>query len=260
MAREHHLSFQQRSLFQQGFQRYLPMELKQLEWGLRFTPTVCSFIVAYGVFTQQPAVLFFVALLGAWAFIFPASHPIDLFYNQLIAPLFKTVTLPANPFQRRFACLAAGLMNMTAAILFMEGAYKPAMVVGMSLLILQVIVIFTHFCILSWLYEGVMRALGHWQQPLDIFEAKLMLKDAVTLVDVRSQHEFIKGSIKGALNLPLEELEQHINTFRNNTCLLFCNSGTRSHIATEKLKQFGVKNIYNLGDFNRAKLIAGSGN
>jgi len=53
MSKECNLSFQQRSLFQQGFQRYNPAELKQLEWGLRFTPAICSLIAAYGLYTQQ---------------------------------------------------------------------------------------------------------------------------------------------------------------------------------------------------------------
>jgi len=257
MSSDGNLSFQQRSLFQQGFQRYTPAELKQLAWGLRFTPAVCSLIAAYGLFTQQPIILFFVALLGIWAFVFPAGHPMDLIYNHVIAPIFNSVKLPKNPFQRRLACFSAGLMNSAAALLFIFEMPTAAMVVGVSLLFLQAIVIFTHFCTLSWVYECVMRVLGKWHQPLDIFEAKLMLKDGVTLVDVRSQDEFSKKPIDGALNLPLEDLEQHIDTFKNDKCLLFCNSGTRSHIAVEKLKEFGVDEIYNLGDFNRARTIVG---
>lgn len=258
MAKDCNLSFQQRSLFQQGFQRYTPAELKQLEWGLRFTPAACSLIAAYGLLTQQPLVLFLVALLGIWAFVFPAGHPMDLIYNHVIAPVAGSVRLPKNPFQRRLACFSAGVMNSIAATLFIYDMPFAAIIVGISLLALQAIVIFTHFCTLSWMYEGVMRLLGQWHQPVDEFEARLMLKDGVTIVDVRSQNEYAKESIQGALNLPLEELEQHIETFKKDKCLLFCNSGTRSHIATEKLKEFGVDDIYNLGDFNRAKGIIGA--
>ena len=67
------LSFQQKSLFQQGYQHYSAQELKQLEWGLRFTPAVCSSITAYGLYAQQPWILFLVGLLGMWAFFFPAE-------------------------------------------------------------------------------------------------------------------------------------------------------------------------------------------
>ena len=257
MSKECTLSFQQRSLFQQGFQQYSPSELKQLEWGLRFTPAACSLITAYGLYTQQPIVLFFVAILGLLAFLFPAGHPMDIIYNKLVAPLFSSVKLPKNPFQRRLACLAAGVMNTAAGALFLFNFPIAATILGVTLLSLQAIVIFTHFCTLSWIYEGIMRLLGQWHQPFDEFEARLMLKDGVTLVDVRSQNEYAKETIPGAVNLPLEDLDAHIDSFKQHKCLLFCNSGTRSHIATEKLKGFGIDDIYNLGDFSRAKSIVG---
>lgn len=256
MARECDLSFQQKSLFQQGYQQYTPAELKQLEWGLRFTPAVCSIVAAYGLYIQQPGILFAVAVLGMWAFFFPAGHPMDLIYNHAVRYIFDAVKLPANPFQRRLACFAAGLMNTAAGILFILKLPVIAVIVGISLLVLQAIVIFTHFCTLSWMYEGLMRLLGKWQVPVDEFEAKLMLKDGAKLIDVRSQNEYANQSIQGAVNLPLEDLEQHVDNFRDGKCLLFCNSGTRSHIATEKLKAFGIDEIYNLGDLSRARAIA----
>lgn len=249
------LSFQHRSLVQQGYQRYTQPELKQLEWGLRFTPAVCSLIAAYGLYSQQPYILFAVAVLGIWAFFFPAGHPMDLVYNHLIAPAAGAVKLPENPFQRRLACLSAGLMNIAAGVLFLLALPTAALVVGISLLVLQAIVIFTHFCTLSWMYEGLMRLFGQWQVPVDESRARQLLASGALLVDVRSQHEFARASLAGARNLPLEELLQHLEQFRQGTCLLFCNSGTRSHIATEKLKAHGLTNIYNLGGFERAKAI-----
>lgn len=253
------LSFQHRSLVQQGYQRYTPNELKQLQWGLRFTPAACSLLAAYGLYSQQPAVLLAVAILGIWAFFFPAGHPMDLIYNHLLAPIAGAVKLPENPFQRRLACLSAGFMNIAAATLFLVGFPTAAIVVGVSLLVLQAIVIFTHFCTLSWMYEGLMRLLGKWQVPVDSGQAKSLLKSGAILVDVRSQHEFVRESLPGALNLPLEELPQHLEQFKQGACLLFCNSGTRSHIAAEKLKTHGLSNIYNLGSFERARAIATAG-
>lgn len=255
MAKECSMSFQQRSLFQQGFQRYSPSELKQLEWGLRFTPAACSLIAAYGLYTQQPMILFAVAVLGMWAFFFPAAHPMDLIYNHLIRPMFGAVKLPANPFQRRLACLSAGLMNVAAGVLFIMELPLAATIVGVSLLVLQAIVIFTHFCTLSWMYEGVMRLLGKWQMPLDESTAKSMIERGAKLVDVRSQNEFAKESIDGAVNYPLEDLHHYLEQFKEETYLLFCNSGTRSHIAAEKLKSLGVNDVHNLGELSRAKVI-----
>ncbi|HEB59536.1 MAG TPA: DUF4395 family protein [Gammaproteobacteria bacterium] len=253
MAKACDLSFQQRSLFQQGYQRYTPAELKQLEWGLRFTPAACSAMALYGLISANPVILLAVAALGIWAFFFPAAHPMDLLYNHGVRHLFGAVKLPENPFQRRLACLSAGIMNVIAAVLFMADMPTAALVVGGMLLFLQFIVITTHFCTLSWMYEGLMRLLGKWQVPVDENHARDLLKRGALLVDVRSPVEFADASLSGALNLPLEELDQHVDRLRGAQALLFCNSGTRSHIATEKLRSLGIESVYNLGAFKRAR-------
>ncbi len=249
------MTFQQKSLFQQGYQSYSPRELKELEWGLRFTPFVCSAIAAYGLFTQQPAILLAVSVLGIWAFLAPAAHPMDLLYNHVIRHMTGAVALPENPFQRRLACLAAGVMNFTAAILFIFELPVAALVVGITLLILQAIVITTHFCTLSWMYEGLMRMLGKWNAPVSFNEAEDLLKTGARLIDVRSPNEFARGAIEGAVNLPMEQLEQHIDELKGTTCLLYCASGMRSQMAAEKLKQAGLTDVHDLGSKSRAEAL-----
>jgi len=252
------LTFQQKSLFQQGYQQYSAQELKQLEWGLRFTPAVCSAITAYGLYFQQPYVLFFVGFLGMWAFFFPAGHPMDFLYNRVVRHIFGAIKLPENPFQRRLACFAAGIMNTTSAVLFLAGFPLSAISVGVVLLVLQAIVITTHFCTLSWMYEGLMRALGKWKVPVDMDKAKTMIDNGAMVVDVRSQNEFADESIECTINLPLENLDENTDKFEGQTALLFCNSGTRAHIAVEKLKQHGVESVFNLGGFTRARDVMAS--
>ena len=138
MSKSCDLSFQQKSLFQQGFQRFSAQELKQLEWGLRFTPLVCSVLTAYALYFQLPILLFIVAGLGIWAFLFPAGHPMDLIYNHGVRHLFGAVKLPANPFQRRLACFSAGVMNVIAAVFFLASMPVAALIVGGMLLVLVV--------------------------------------------------------------------------------------------------------------------------
>ena len=177
----------------------------------------------------------------------------DLLYNRIVRHAFNAIELPENPFQRRLACFAAGIMNTAAAILFLLGLPVIAIVVGVALLVLQAIVITTHFCTLSWMYEGLMRMLGKWEVPIDLEKAKSLLENGAIVVDVRSQNEYANESIECTVNLPLENLEEGSDTFAGKTALLFCNSGTRSHIAVEKLKQKGISNVYNLGDFARTR-------
>ena len=256
MANTNDLSFQQKSLFQQGYQQYSPQELKQLEWGLRFTPGVCSLITAFALYYQMPMVLFAVATLGVWAFFYPAKHPMDLIYNHGVRHLFNATQLPENPFQRRLACFAAGIMNTIAAILFIAELPVAALIVGGMLLFLQAIVIFTHFCTLSWMYEGLMRLLGKWNKPIDIDHARELLNKGATLIDVRSPTEYAKDSVAGAVNVPLEELHLHAHKIAGKQCVVFCNSGTRSHIAKQKLaNEHGHDHVFNVGQLERAKQL-----
>ena len=248
MAQSEDLSIQQRNLFQQGYQSYSADQLKQIEWGLRFTPAACSLIALWGLITQNPAVLLFVAALGIWAFFFPAGHPMDLMYNRIIRHVFGAVALPANPFQRRLACASAGVMNIMAATAFWLGAPMAAYAIGGLLLALQAIVIFTHFCTLSWLYEGLMRLLGKWHLPLSTQEAMDYLASGAMLIDVRGPDEFSRGHLSNARNIPLDDLEQHTEALTQvETVLLYCASGTRSQIAKQKLHALGLTQAHDMG-------------
>lgn len=251
MTANQDLTFQQKNLFQQGYQHFSPAELRQLHWGLRFTPGVCSAITAIALYLQAPMVLFVVAFLGMYAFFFPAGHPMDLIYNHGVRRLFGAVALPENPLPRRMACLAAGVMNTAAAVLFLAGLPVAAIVVGVALLILQAIVITTHFCTLSWMYELLMRALGQWDVPIDANEARRLLSEGAVIVDVRSQNEHADEMAENSINLPLENLDDNVDAFREIKSLLVCKTGARSHIALEKLRKHGVTDAWNLGPISR---------
>lgn len=252
------LNFQQRSLFQQGYQSYSASELRQLDWGLRFTPTACSLLTLVGLWLQMPALLFAVSFLGMWAFFAPAAHPMDLLYNHGIRHLFGAVPLPPNPLQRRLACLAAGVMNATAAVLFLAGLPTAALIVGGMLLILQAIVITTHFCTLSYLYEGIMRLLGRWHQPLDDEACRRLIAEGATLVDVRGPDEFARDSLDGAVHACVDGIEAQIEALREHGPLLcYCRSGMRSQIAVEKLRAGGLDDAHDAGSVARLqRLIA----
>ena len=251
MTTSDELTFQQKGLFQQGYQHYSPGELRQLEWGLRFTPGVCSAITAVALYLQEPIALFVVAFLGLYAFFFPAGHPMDLIYNHGVRHLFGAVALPENPLPRRMACLAAGVMNSAAAILFLVGLPIAAIAVGAALLVLQVIVITTHFCTLSYVYESLLRALGFWDVPIEISQARQLMAEGAVIVDVRSQTEYAAEMMPNSVNMPLENLDDSVEEFRKIKSLLVCQSGSRSHIALEKLRKHGVEDAYNFGPISR---------
>lgn len=253
------LTLQHRNLFQQGYQSYTPQQLRQIQWGLRFTPAACSLITLFALITQNWMLLFGVAVLGMWAFFFPAGHPMDLIYNRGISRVLRTEPLPPNPFQRRLACFAAGIMNTMAGAFFLLGFPTAAIIVGGMLLVLQAIVIFTHFCTLSWMYEGLMRALGRWSLPLDVKKAAEMLTNGAVLVDVRGPDEFAGGHLPGAMNLPLDEIDRRALSLKTgNEVLVYCASGTRSQIAKQKLVALGLNDVYDIGSMSKARAATDS--
>ena len=249
------LSFQQQCLVQQGFQGLNPSQLRQLQWGLRFTPTMCSALTAVGLVYQLPALLFTVSALGIWAFFAPAAHPMDLIYNHGVRRIFGAVKLPPNPFPRRMACLAAGVMNGAAALLFLAEAALAARIVGITLLFLQAIVIFSHFCTLSWMLEGLSKLVRRHKVALAPERAKELLSHGALIIDVRTASEFAREHLEGALNIPLDEIKKHTDAVQDKTCLLYCASGMRSRLASKQLHNLGITDVHNLGSLARARTI-----
>lgn len=68
----------------------------------------------------------------------------------------------------------------------------------------------------------------------------------VRILDARTQGEFDRGHIEGALHIPIDELREHIDKIpRNQELHVYCQSGLRSYIACRVLKQLGFtcKNV-----------------
>lgn len=244
------LSFQERSLTQQGY-KYTKEELRKLEWGLRFTPLACMTGAAYGLYMQSPWIHFVMAAIGILPFWFPSWHPMDRFYNTVVRPLVKGVTLPPNPLPRRIACLIGGTMNVGIGFGFLYHQPTLAYVFGAILVPLQLLVISTHFCVAAWMYEVAMKAVGKWNQVISMDEAKRLLNAGAILVDVRSEQEFAQGHLPNAINIPLDEVVQHVETFRQKPTLMYCQSGTRCQHAISQLRRHGLREIYSLGSMTR---------
>jgi len=88
--------------------------------------------------------------------------------------------------------------------------------------------------------------------------ARKQLAQGALVIDVRSTAEFEGGHLPGAINVPLDELEQslprHVKD-KNQVLLLHCLSGTRSGIAKRQLADMGYPNVFNLGSLGRARQI-----
>jgi len=238
-----------RALAQQGYD-YSPSELTELGWGLRFTPAVCMAFAVVGLVTQRPEIHFALAALGILPFWFPRAHPVDRLYNHFLRPLWKGVPLPPNPLPRRIACLMGGAMNLGIAVSFVAGNVPVAYAFGGVLIALQIVVITTHFCVASWMYEGLLRMLGRWTPPVSVERAQEILQTG-SLVDVRSPEEFAREHLPGARNIPLETLVDELRGTEGESFVLYCQSGLRSQRGAQIMKRQGHRAVYSLGAMAR---------
>lgn len=68
------------------------------------------------------------------------------------------------------------------------------------------------------------------------------------LVDVRSESEFAAGSVPGAINIPLDEVEASLSALEGRTpIVVFCRSGNRSAKARSILIEHGITDVVNGG-------------
>ncbi len=69
-------------------------------------------------------------------------------------------------------------------------------------------------------------------------------KESLTVVDVRSEHEFMTLSIPGSINIPLNEILEKAHILdKSKEIILVCGIGLRSYQAYTRLKALGFKNI-----------------
>ena len=76
-----------------------------------------------------------------------------------------------------------------------------------------------------------------------------------TIVDVRTPEEFTEGHFPNAINIPLDQIAQRINEFKEmpKPIIAYCRSGNRSGIAVSILKQNGIADAINGGGLEDLK-------
>lgn len=81
----------------------------------------------------------------------------------------------------------------------------------------------------------------HWR------ELKDMDLSGTTLIDVRTSDEYNLGTIRNAINIPVDELRQRMNEIpADNPVIVFCAIGLRGYIALKILTGHNFKNVRNL--------------
>jgi phage shock protein E len=76
------------------------------------------------------------------------------------------------------------------------------------------------------------------------------------IIDVRSPQEFATGHVDGAINIEHTAIAQEIakaGVSKDDTVLLYCQSGRRSGRALETLKGLGFSKAENVGSIDQAR-------
>ena len=69
------------------------------------------------------------------------------------------------------------------------------------------------------------------------------------IVDVRTKEEYETAHIKGAINIPYDEIDENTDLPKEKTIFVYCKSGTRSGYAYDNLTKLGYEVII-LGAFD----------
>jgi len=78
-------------------------------------------------------------------------------------------------------------------------------------------------------------------------DARRNTPTAYLVVDVREAHEYKKGHIPGAINIPHTELESHLDALQNpNGIVIYCIVGRRTRIAEQTLLDHGIDNVFHI--------------
>ena len=74
-----------------------------------------------------------------------------------------------------------------------------------------------------------------------------ILKDNVLLIDVRTPDEFKNGHVKGAINIPVDEIRNRMNEIpKDKLFYITCRVGYRGHLGVRILKENGYNNLKNI--------------
>lgn len=86
----------------------------------------------------------------------------------------------------------------------------------------------------------------------DIIE---LVKDPETiLVDVRIPEQYVEGTAKDAINIPLAEIQNKAESLKGKKVVVFCNKGIQADDAVEILRKNGIE-VYDGKTLDNIKAI-----
>ena len=93
---------------------------------------------------------------------------------------------------------------------------------------------------LGYIAENIFSGLLETAQWSEIDSYK---SNGFTLLDVRTSQEFNRGSIPGAINIPIDEIRDRLTEIESRDVLVNCQVGQRGHTASMLLKDLGFRAV-----------------
>lgn len=80
---------------------------------------------------------------------------------------------------------------------------------------------------------------------------KEALKNGAIIIDVRTVNEYDSGRVPESLNIPLDRIAASVQRIKqmNRPVIFCCESGRRSSKAVQHMKENGLKEVYNGGNW-----------
>lgn len=89
--------------------------------------------------------------------------------------------------------------------------------------------------------------LNNRYRQVPVTAVRQLVESGAYIVDVREEHEFQAGHLKGAKNIPLSQLRQRMEEIpRDVPVYLYCRTGQRSYNAICCLQGHGYRNLWNI--------------
>ena len=81
-----------------------------------------------------------------------------------------------------------------------------------------------------------------------------LIKEGAILIDVRSSEEFAEGSVRGAINIPVDVLENNVEKLPTDKhIIVFCKSGNRAAEAKAILEENNITDVINGGSWEEVQ-------
>ncbi|MDX1942675.1 MAG: rhodanese-like domain-containing protein [Saprospiraceae bacterium] len=74
------------------------------------------------------------------------------------------------------------------------------------------------------------------------FDIRDAMRSGAVIVDVRTEAEYVGFHIKGAFNIPYDEIEKSIETIQSwhKPIIVYSTYGLRGRLAAKKLRKYGI--------------------